>query len=100
MYILIMGNPDGDTYQLSDNVEVLKKKFEKEKEGGFNSHLIIAKVKPDVEFGFGSQGQFFADEVIQEWDEMFDDDDEDEMFDDDDDDFIDPAGGRGLHSHI
>ena len=30
MLILIMCTPDGDTYQLSDNLEVLKKKFEKE----------------------------------------------------------------------
>jgi hypothetical protein len=29
----------------------------------------LAKVKPDVEFGFGSQGDFFAEEVIEEWDE-------------------------------
>jgi hypothetical protein len=69
MLILIMCNPDGDTYQLSDNLEVLKKKFEKEKDNMFCNHLVLAKVKQDVEFGFGSQGDFFADEVIEEWDE-------------------------------
>jgi len=69
MLILIMCNPDGDTYQLSDNLEVLKKKFEKEKDNMFCNHLVLAKVKQDVEFGFGSQGDFFADEVIEDWDE-------------------------------
>jgi hypothetical protein len=69
MLILIMCNYDGDTYQLSDNLEVLKKKFDREKECKFCSRLILAKVKPDVEFGFGSQGDFFAEEVIEEWDE-------------------------------
>ena len=89
MLILIMCQYDGDTYQLSDNLEVLKKKFDREKESKFCSHLILAKVKLDVEFGFGTQGDFFAEEVIEEWDEMSDDDD-----------FVDPAGGSGLHSHI
>jgi len=69
MLILIMCNYDGDTYQLSDNLEVLKKKFDREKESKFCSRLILAKVKQDVEFGFGSQGDFFAEEVIEEWDE-------------------------------
>ena len=69
MLILIMCNYDGDTYQLSDNLEVLKKKFDREKESKFYNRLILAKVKPDVPFGFGSQGDFFADEVIDEWDE-------------------------------
>jgi hypothetical protein len=64
-----MCNYDGDTYRLSDNLEVLKKKFDREKESKFCSRLILAKVKPDVEFGFGSQGDFFAEEVIEEWDE-------------------------------
>ena len=74
MLILIMCNYDGDTYQLSDNLEVLKKKFDREKESKFCNRLILAKVKQDVEFGFGSQGDFFADEVIQEWDENDEDD--------------------------
>ena len=67
MLILIMCTPDGDTYQLSDNLELLKKKFEKEKDNMFCNRLVLAKVKQDVAFGFGSQGDFFADEVIAEW---------------------------------
>jgi hypothetical protein len=75
MLILIMCNYDGDTYQLSDNLEVLKKKFDREKESKFcPNRLILAKVKQDVEFGFGSQGDFFAEEVIEEWDENDEDD--------------------------
>ena len=47
MYILIMCHPDGDHYQLSDNLDVLKRKFEKEKEAGYHSRLVIAKAKLD-----------------------------------------------------
>jgi hypothetical protein len=69
MLILIMSHPDGDTYQLSDNLNVLEKKFEKLKEERFYSRLVLADVKSDVAFGFGSQGEFFGGEVILEWDE-------------------------------
>jgi|APGre2960657444_1045066.scaffolds.fasta_scaffold215567_2 hypothetical protein len=72
MLILIMGSSDGDTYQLSDNLEVLKKKFDREKESEFCSRLILAKVKQDIEFGFGSRGDFFAEEVIEEWNSIQD----------------------------
>ena len=80
MLILILCSPDGDTYQLSDNLEVLKKKFDlakvatREKESEFYRRLILAKVKQDIEFGFGSRGDFFAEEVIEEWDENDEDD--------------------------
>ena len=46
---------------------VEQKKFEKEKDNMFCKRLVLAKVKQDVAFGFGSQGDFFADEVIAEW---------------------------------
>jgi hypothetical protein len=64
-----MCTPDGDTYQLSDNLELLKKKFEKEKNNMFCNRLVLAKAKQDVAFGFCSQGDFFAEEIIQEWEE-------------------------------
>ena len=67
MLILIMCNPNGETYQLSENLESLKEKLEVEKETGLSTRLILAKVKPDVEFGFGSGGNFFAEEIIDEW---------------------------------
>jgi hypothetical protein len=67
-----MGSSDGDTYQLSDNLEVLKKKFDREKESEFCSRVILAKVKQDIEFGFGSRGDFFAEEVIEEWNSIQD----------------------------
>lgn len=72
MLILIMSHPDGDTYQLSDNLDVLKKKFEKLKEERFYSRLVLADVKLDVAFGFGSQGEFFGNETILEWNEYGD----------------------------
>lgn len=62
-----MCNPNGDTYQLSENLEALKEKMEAEKATGFSIRIILAKVKPDVEFGFGSEGNFFAEEIIEEW---------------------------------
>lgn len=62
-----MCNPDGDTYQLSENLEALKEKMEAEKATGFSTRIILAKVKLDVEFGFGSGGNFFAEEIIEEW---------------------------------
>jgi len=67
MLILIMCNPNGETYQLSENLESLKEKIEVEKETGFSTRIILAKVKLDVEFGFGSGGNFFAEEIIEEW---------------------------------
>ena len=67
MLILIMCNPNGETYQLSENLESLKEKIEVEKEIGFSTRIILAKVKLDVEFGFGSGGNFFAEEIIEEW---------------------------------
>jgi len=67
MLILIMCNPNGETYQLSENLESLKEKMEVEKETGFSTRIILAKVKPDVEFGYGSGGNFFAEEIIEEW---------------------------------
>lgn len=67
MLILIMCNPNGETYQLSENLESLKEKIEVEKETGFSIRIILAKVKLDVEFGFGSGGNFFAEEIIEEW---------------------------------
>jgi hypothetical protein len=76
MYILIMCHVDGDRYQLSNKLDVLKARFEKEKEegslGDLYTRLVIADVEPDTDFGFGAWGDFFGGEVILEFDENSD----------------------------
>lgn len=67
MFILIMADPDGDTYQLSSNRTVLENKFKELEEENLYSRLILADVEPDIDFGFGSEGEFFGGEVILEW---------------------------------
>ena len=73
MYILIMCHVDGDRYQLSNKLDVLKARFETEKEEGSlgdpYNRLVIADVEPDTDFGFGAWGDFFGGEVILECDE-------------------------------
>jgi hypothetical protein len=79
MYVLIMCHPDGDRYQLSNNLDVLKARFETEKaEGSLGdpySRLVIADVEPDTDFGFGAYGaggDFFGGEIIWDYEETFD----------------------------
>ena len=76
MLILIMCHVDGDRYQLSNNLDVLKARFEKEKEEGSlgdgYSRIVLADIKPDTDFGFGAWGDFFGGEIIQEYEENFD----------------------------
>lgn len=64
-----MTHPDGDTYQIGDNRTVLENKFKELKEEKYYSRLVLVKIKPDVVFGFGSQGEFFGEETILEWNE-------------------------------
>ena len=73
MYVLIMCHPDGDCYQLSNKLDVLKARFETEKEesslGYPYSRIVLADIEPDTDFGFGYWGDFFGGEVILEFDE-------------------------------
>ena len=89
MLILIMCGYDGDSYRLSNNLDLLVSKFNEAKKSGFFHRVVLAEIEEDQEFGFGAEGQFFGGTVIRECDELSDDED-----------FIDPAGGSGLHSHI
>jgi len=76
MYVLIMCHPDGDRYQLSNKLDVLKARFETEKEEGSlgdpYSRIVLADIEPDTDFGFGAWGDFFGGEIIQEHEENFD----------------------------
>lgn len=89
MLILIMCGYDGDSYRLSNNLNLLEEKFQEAKESQLFHRVVLAETEVDQEIGFGAESQFFGGTVIREWDELSDDED-----------FIDPAGGRGLHSHI
>jgi hypothetical protein len=88
MLILIMCGYDGDSYRLSNNLDLLENKFQEAKESQLFHRIVLVDVELDQEIGFGAEGEFFGGKVIKDWDELSDDD------------FIDPAGGRGLHSHI
>ena len=71
MLILIMCHPDGDSYRLSNNLDVLKAKFDEEKQNGRLgddfTRLVIAEIEPDTDFGFGAWGDFYGGEVIEEF---------------------------------
>jgi len=68
-----MCHVDGDRYQLSNNLDMLKARFEKEKEEGSlvdpYARIVLADIEPDTDFGFGAWGDFFGGEIIQEYDE-------------------------------
>jgi hypothetical protein len=69
MYVLINCNWDGDYYAIFNKLESAMEAF-KESTDGFNHKVIL--VKPNEigeDFGFGSRGEIFGAEVIQEWDE-------------------------------
>lgn len=91
MFVLIMMDSDQTGFRLSSNLELMKKKFEEAKQEELYDRITLAEVEEDAEIGFGVCGDFYGGEVIRDWNFSYEDDD---------DDFIDPAGGRGLHSHI
>jgi hypothetical protein len=71
MLVLIMCHPDGDSYRLSNDLDVLKAKFDYEKENGRLgddfTRLVLADVEPDTDFGFGAWGDFYGGDVIEEF---------------------------------
>ena len=67
MYIIIESNEDGETYQITSSLSKGEKIYEtrsRELEDEVNN-FILAKVKEDVEFGFGARGDFFGGEIIK-----------------------------------
>ena len=67
LFVLIMLTEDGMSFRLSSNLELMKKKFEQEKDSMFNVRVTLAEVEEDAEIGYGSMGCFYGGEVILEW---------------------------------
>lgn len=78
MIVLINCNFDGDSYAIFNKMESAMDAFKASCESGFNHKVYL--VKPDSlgeEFGFGSRGEIYGAEVINEWS---DDDDRESGF--------------------
>jgi len=69
MLILIMCDPDGDTYRLSNNMTLMKEKFAEASRSEYYDRVVLAEVDTDATFGFGAQGEFFGGEVISDTDD-------------------------------
>lgn len=69
MLILIMCDPDGDTYRLSNNMTLMKEKFAEASRSEYYDRVVLAEVDTDATFGFGTQGEFFGGEVISDTDD-------------------------------
>ena len=66
MYIVIMISPDGDNYKILNDEHTAREVFDAEKETEFYSRVVMAKVTPGKDFGFGSYGDFYGGEVLEE----------------------------------
>lgn len=72
MYIVISSSPDGDTYSIHQDLEAAKKAFNKEKEsiedsGFYDDAVYFASVTEGSKFGWGTHGDFFGGEIIEEF---------------------------------
>lgn len=66
MYLLISCTYDGDSYELFNDLEKAKARFDEEKESEWNNIIVLCSPKPGDSFGFG-HGGFYGCEVIEEW---------------------------------
>lgn len=67
MYILIETSPDGDSYEISNNLPKIQEKFEEKKyEGNTEGYLYLVEVEEETEFGFGAYGDLFGGNVLME----------------------------------
>ncbi len=67
MYILINCSFDGDQYKLVQNLEEGKKAFKESIDTEFFHKIYLLEVEVGKEFGFGSRGDVFGANVIEEW---------------------------------
>lgn len=67
MYLLISCTYDGDSYELFNDLEKAKARFEEEKESEWNNIIVLCSPKPGDSFGFGHGGFYGTCEVIEEW---------------------------------
>lgn len=69
MYVLINCSFDGDTYQIFTDREKAGHAFEDSLDIRRYHSLYLLEVEPDQEFGFGSRGEIYGAEVLEEWHE-------------------------------
>jgi hypothetical protein len=67
MYVIINLNHDGDSYFLTENLEKAQAEFKACCEEDYNFKVILCKPTIEGTFGFGSRGDLYGAEVIEEW---------------------------------
>lgn len=67
MFVILTLNHDGDSYLFSNSLENAKKAFDEACEEEFSFKVILCKPTLDVMFGFGTRGDLYGCEVIEEW---------------------------------
>ncbi len=67
-YVIIEANPDGDSYEIHNQLEEAKKSFEERKSTSSiwaEGTIYLVEVK-DKKFGFGSMGDIYGADVIEQ----------------------------------
>ena len=67
MFLIINCNHDGDSYFLTENLEKAQAEFEACCEEAYNFKVILCKPTIEGTFGFGSRGDLYDAEIIEEW---------------------------------
>lgn len=64
-----MISPEGDSYQIHNDEASARDCFENENENNTESYVrvVLARVTPGKDFGFGSYGDFYGGEVLEEF---------------------------------
>jgi len=66
LYVVIMMTEDGDSYNIHVDLDTAEKNFMEESEKDFYTQVYLLKTTPGTEFGFGSYGDVYGAEIIQE----------------------------------
>jgi hypothetical protein len=69
MFLLINCNYDGDSYSIFDKIETAMEAFNESCEEESNHRVYLVKPEIGETFGFGSRGEIFGAEIIEEYDE-------------------------------
>lgn len=68
-YMIIKTDPDGDSYQIHQELEKARKSFVDSKDSATiwgEGTLYLVEVENLSDFGFGSQGDFYGGEILEE----------------------------------
>jgi hypothetical protein len=67
-YMIIENDPDGDSYEIHDNLQEAEESFEEKKKTApiFSEATIYLIEVKDKKFGFGARGDLYGGEVIKE----------------------------------